>query len=168
MPNIRGIAEIVLNAADIERLSIFYQRVLGFDLHSQHPEQEPTIVFLRVGPSHTSLNETHPQLLALIDPTRHPAARGKFDDPSPRAFTLNHLAFEIAEDEYEVHLEHLRQAGLEPVEARFEHAGAKAMFFRDPEGNRLELICKDSSVSTERAAAAAQELNDEIARSLER
>ncbi|MEZ6165431.1 MAG: hypothetical protein R3B67_13470 [Phycisphaerales bacterium] len=41
--------------------------------------------------------------------------------PSPRAFTLNHLAFEIAEDEYEVHLEYLRQAGLEPVEARFEH-----------------------------------------------
>lgn len=168
MPGIRGIAEIVLNAADIGRMSAFYQRVLGFGLHSQHPEREPTIVFLRVGPAHTALNESHPQLLALIDPARHPAARDKFDAPSPRAFPLNHIAFEIGEDEYDAHLEHLRQEGLEPVEARFEHAWAKAMFFRDPEGNRLELICKDSSVSAERAAAAAQELNDEIARSLGR
>ncbi|MFG0245099.1 MAG: VOC family protein [Phycisphaerales bacterium JB052] len=164
--NIRGIAEIVLNAQDIGLLSAFYQRVLGFALHAQHPKSEPTIVFLRVGASHTALNRSHPQLLALIDPDRHPAARGKFDPPTRRAFPLNHLAFEIEEDEYNAHLEHLRCEGLEPSEARFEHAQAKAMFFQDPEGNRLELICRDSGVSTEQALEAERALDASIERSL--
>lgn len=166
MPSIRGIAEIVLNARDIDTLSEFYQQVLGLELHSQHPRVRPTIVFLRIGPLHTELNASHPQLLALIDPDRHPPAKGKFDSPSARAFPLNHIAFEIEESEYESHAHHLRDAGLDVFETRFEHSRAKAMFFRDPEGNRLELICRDSSVSDDRAAEAELELNAEIERSL--
>ena len=167
MPNIRGIAEIVLNAQDIAAMSTFYQRVLGFELHSQHPNANPTIVFLRVGSTHTALNHAHPQLLALIDPDRHPAAKGRFDPPTARAFPLNHLAFEIEESEYDAHLQHLRDSGLDPFEARFEHAQAKAMFFSDPEGNRLELICKDSTITETQARDAGRQLDEEITRSLQ-
>ena len=167
MPNIRGVAEIVLNARDLDSMSAFYQGVLGFELHSQHPKAHPTIVFMRIGPCHTGLNESHPQQLALIDPDRHPAAKGRFDAPTDRAFPLNHIAFEIEEREYDAHLEHLRNEGLEPFEAKFEHAQAKALFFRDPEGNRLELICRDSSVSSERALEAERELDARIEQSLD-
>ena len=71
------------------------------------------------------------------------------------------------EEEYDEYLEHLRNEGLEPFEAKFEHAQAKAIFFRDPEGNRLELICRDSGVSTERALEAERELDAHLSQSLE-
>ena len=35
----------------------------------------------------------------------------------------------------------LSAAGLDPQPAAFPHMNAKALFFKDPEGNQLELIC---------------------------
>jgi len=154
MGAVRGIAEIVLNARDLGVLTRFYREVMGFTLHSQYPKTNPTIVFLSIAYLDSPLGKAHPQTLALIDPDRHPAARCKFDPPANRPFSLNHLAFEIDEADYQSEIDRLEALGIETTIAEFGHVRAKAIFFQDPEGNRLELICHDSRVSRADAIAA--------------
>lgn len=149
MPPVLGLAEVVLNVDDLNRATRFYQDVLGFGLVSEgnfedppDPEGEPTISFLEVQPTDTPLGRNgHPVLLALIDYRRHAAAKKRFEALKLEHSPLNHLAFEIESEDYDTHLNRLIELGLEPVEVVFESMQAKAMFFRDPEGNTLELIC---------------------------
>lgn len=143
---IRAVAEVVLNVRDIGRMRSFYEDTLGFGFHSQSPESEPTIVFLTVCDRGAALARGgHPQMLVLIDPARHPPAKGRFDSIERRRSTLNHLAFEIDENEYDAARARLDTLGLAPTAREFGFLRAKALFFEDPEGNLLELICHDSS-----------------------
>lgn len=129
----------------------FYREVLGFELSSQashesgrepDPEGEPTIAFLTIRRVDTPLGRGgHPQLLVLIDVRRHAFARERFRGAEPRRSTLNHLAFEIPPDSYEAHRGRLVALGLEPEEVSFPAMSARALFFRDPEENLVELIC---------------------------
>ncbi len=162
MGAVRGIAEIVLNARDLGVLTRFYREVMGFTLHSQYPKTNPTIVFLSIADLDSPLGMAHPQTLALIDPDRHPAARGKFDPPADRPFSLNHLAFEIDEADYQSEIDRLESLGIKTTIAEFGHVRAKAIFFQDPEGNRLELICHDSRVSRADAIAADADTDRQI------
>ena len=152
-PVITGVAEIVLSVRDLASMRQFYQEVLGFELLSEachetgltpDPSGEPTIAFLTIKELDTPLgHHGHPQLLALIDYRRHVFARDRFDGLEPRTSTLNHLAFEIPPDRYEVELERLLALGLEPQPTRLPNMCARALFFHDPEGNLLELICHE-------------------------
>jgi len=145
---IRAVAEIALNVRDIGLMRSFYEGALGFSLHSQFPDQEPTIVFLTICGRGTALAlGGHPEMLVLIDPARHPPAAGRFDAIGRRSSTLNHLAFEIDEGEYDAARERLKDLGLNPLSREFGFLRAKALFFEDPEGNLLELICHDSHAS---------------------
>lgn len=168
MGAIRGVAEVVLNARDLGSLSRFYQDVMGFGFHSQYPKHNPTILFLEIAPLESPLGRAHPSMLVLIDPERHPSARGKFDPPIDRAFSLNHLAFEIDEVAYDSEITRLESLGVRTTLARFGHARAKAIFFQDPEGNRLELICHDSTVSIEDAIEAGHETDQQIQAAIDR
>lgn len=149
MPPILGITEIVLNVRDLPNMRTFYQDVLGFSLVSEsnneippNPGGNPTITFLQIQPTETPLGQNgHPVLLALIDSARHAAAKAKFQALKIEHSTLNHLAFEISPETYDAHFERLKQLELNPVETEFPNMHAKAIFFRDPEGNTLELIC---------------------------
>ena len=140
----KTIAEIVINVDDIGRARAFYETVLGVQLHSQFPAEDPTIVFLTLAELDSSLGRGgHPQLLALIDPHRHPPARRRFRGLDVTVSSLNHLAFEIEPDAYEPEKQRLAALGLTIHEERFPHMHAKALFFQDPEGNTLEFICHD-------------------------
>ncbi|MDF1809318.1 MAG: VOC family protein [Phycisphaerales bacterium] len=162
MGAIRSVAEVVLNAQDLNALVRFYKDVMGFGFHNQYPKQNPTIVFLEISSSDSPLGTAHPSMLVLIDPDRHPSARGKFDPPTNRAFSLNHLAFEIDEAEYETENARLNSLNISTNLVQFKHVRAKAIFFQDPEGNRLELICHDSSVNEEDAIQADIETDRSI------
>lgn len=149
-PPITGASEIVLSVANIEAMRAFYRDVLGFPLHSEfrfeteQPEVGgvPTIVFLTIANTDTPLGRNgHPQLLALIDYKRHVFAKERFDGHSVTRSTLNHLAFEIPPESYDAHWERLTKLDLSPRAAEFPDMQARAMFFKDPEGNALELIC---------------------------
>ena len=150
-PAITGVAEIVLSVRDLPTMRDFYQKVLGFELLSEachengpnpDPHGEPTITFLTIKHVDTPLGRHgHPQLLALIDFRRHVFAKGRFQGHDPARSTLNHLAFEIPPDTYEVHKERLEILGLQPRPAVFPAMMARALFFNDPEQNVLELIC---------------------------
>jgi catechol-2,3-dioxygenase len=150
-PPILGVAEVVLSVSDLPRMREFYRQVLGFELlsqacheHGMEPDSggEPTIVFLTVAPLDSPLGRHgHPQILALIDYRRHVFARPRFDGHEPRRSTLNHLAFEIPPESFEAHRARLLELGLAPQSVEFVSMRAKALFFDDPEGNNLELIC---------------------------
>lgn len=149
-----GLAEVVLNVNDIVIMRDFYQQTFGFELLSEgnmesppNPEGIPTICFLEIQKSDTDLGRNgHPLLLALIDPLRHTFTNGRFSPPSFKSSTLNHLAFEITPDSYDHHLQRLEKLNLNPTKADFPNMQAKAIFFRDPEGNTLELICHHAGI----------------------
>lgn len=150
-PAITGVAEIVLSVRDLPKMRDFYEKVLGFELHSQachetgpepDPSGEPTIAFLTVRQLETPLGRHgHPQLLALIDFKRHVFAKDRFEGHDPTRSTLNHLAFEIPPESYQAHKERLERLGLNPRQSEFPAMSARALFFNDPEQNLLELIC---------------------------
>ena len=150
---ITGVAEIVLNVRDLPRMRQFYEEVLGFALLSQachangvrpDADGEPTIAFLTIKELDTPLGRHgHPQLLVLIDYQRHAFAGGQFDGHEPSKSTLNHLAFEIPPDSYEAERNRLEALGFKPRSMQFPDMSAHALFFHDPEGNELELICHD-------------------------
>jgi len=150
VPPLTGVAEIVLNVADLPTMKDFYTTVLGFPLHSElsleteeaDPDGRPTISFLTIKPLDTPLGPLHPQLLVLIDYQRHVHARRRMLGHDVSRSTLNHLAFEIPPESYTSHLTRLQQLQLDPVETEFPAMLARAIFFRDPEGNVLELICR--------------------------
>lgn len=152
-PTITGVAEIVLSVRDLPAMRAFYTKVLGFELfgearHETGPEPDPggdpTICFLTIKPLDTPLGPAHPQLLVLIDHQRHVFAKSRFDGHDVRRSTLNHLAFEIPPDSYEDWRRRLESLGIEPTPSEFPAMRARAWFFRDPEDNTLELICRDT------------------------
>ena len=152
-PPILGISEIVLSVSDLPRMRAFYQEVLGFPLHSESShrhgttadsEGPPTICFLTIAATETPLgqNGLHPQLLVLIDYQQHVFAKSRFDGHDVRKSTLNHLAFEIDRQDFQTHWDRLESLQLSPTKTEFPQLRARAMFFKDPEGNTLELICR--------------------------
>ena len=150
---VTGVAEIVLSVVDLPRMRAFYEEVLGFELLSQachetgpepDPEGDPTIAFLTIRETETPLGRNgHPELFVLIDYRRHAFAKARFDGHDPRRSTLNHLAFEIPIERYEAERQRLEALGLQPRPTVFDGMSARALFFEDPEGNTLELICHD-------------------------
>lgn len=145
---VTGVSEVVLSVDDLPTMREFYIRVLGFPLHSElsretlegDPDGEPTITFLTICETDTPLgNGGHPQLLALIDWRRHVHARKRFVGHDVTRSTLNHLAFEIPPESFDEHAARLQD--LELSFSEFPSMNARAMFFHDPEGNALELIC---------------------------
>lgn len=152
-PPITGVSEVVLNVADLPNVRDFYVRVLGFPIHSEvsletsvvDPDGDPTISFLTICETNTPLSRGgHPQLLALIDYRRHVHARRRFVGHDVTQSTLNHLAFEVPPESFEIHAQRLRDLNIELTFSEFPALNARAMFFKDPEGNVLELICHDS------------------------
>lgn len=150
-----GIAEIALSVADLPKMRDFYCHVLGFQVNRElsmensDPVQGgvPTIVFLTIAELDTPLGRNgHPPMLVLIDYQRHVYARSRFHGHEVGASTLNHLAFEIPPESFNAHVDHLRANDIEPTFSEFPEMSARAIFFRDPEGNTLELICHHRSV----------------------
>ncbi|MCP4170378.1 MAG: hypothetical protein GY758_06345 [Fuerstiella sp.] len=150
---ITGVSEVVLSVADLPKVRDFYMRVMGFPLHSElsmkasvpDPDGEPTITFLKICETDTPLGRGgHPQLFALIDYRRHVHAGKRFVGHDPTQSTLNHLAFEIPPESFDDHVKRLGELGIALSFSDFPAMNARAMFFQDPEGNALELICHDS------------------------
>lgn len=153
IPPITGVSEIVLSVADLPTVRDFYINILGFPLHSElsmenldpDPDGDPTISFLTICQTDTPLGRGgHPQLLALIDYRRHVHARKRLVGHDVTQSTLNHLAFEIPPDSFDDHSKRLDELGIQLTFSDFPDMNARAIFFKDPEGNVLELISHHS------------------------
>ena len=122
---IRSLDYTIIFARQMAAMREFYGTTLGFSLHR---ELGPKWVEFRVGSN----------LLALTE-------RGaRFDDPSPPIGVLSlQLAFRVAPGEVASCASLLRERGVTiisgPTDQPFGH---RTLFFRDPDGNVLEIYAE--------------------------
>jgi catechol 2,3-dioxygenase-like lactoylglutathione lyase family enzyme len=126
---VQALGEVALRVSDLARMRRFYVEVLGLDVLGESAEG----VLFRIAPGYGG----HTQVLALFD-------RGV--PLSAAQTTLDHLAFTIDRANFEAERRRLEALGLE-LELRT-HAWVhwRSLYFRDPEGNEVELVCYDPAV----------------------
>ncbi|QIG45649.1 VOC family protein [Nocardioides anomalus] len=120
----RGLHHTALISSDVERTVRFYQDVLGFPLTELIENRD------YAGSSHFFFDIGHGNLLAFFD---FPGL-----DVGPYAEVLgglHHLAISVAPDRWGELRGRLEDAGV-PFEVHSE----VSMYFRDPDGARIELI----------------------------
>ena len=122
---IRSLDYTIIFARQMAAMREFYEKTLGFPLHK---ERGSRWIEFRVGSS----------LLALTQ-------RGVvFDDPSPPVGVLSlQLAFRVAPAEVASCAAVLRERGVTIISGPTDQAfGHRTLFFRDPDGNVLEIYAE--------------------------
>lgn len=125
-PHITGILETVLYVADIDRAEQFYRDVMALRPIGKEPGRH---VFFRVG--------SGVLLLFRAERTRRSASL-----PPHGADGEIHVCFTIAPDEYETWKARIREHQI-VVEKETEWPHGRSFYFRDPDGNLLELANAD-------------------------
>jgi catechol 2,3-dioxygenase-like lactoylglutathione lyase family enzyme len=120
----RGLHHTALISSDVERTVRFYQDVLGFPLTELIENRDYP------GSSHFFFDIGHGNLLAFFD----------FPGLDVGAYAevlggLHHMAISVDPQRWEDLVERLTEAGVEHVV----HSGV-SVYFRDPDGARIELI----------------------------
>ncbi|MDQ6659458.1 MAG: VOC family protein [Chloroflexota bacterium] len=128
MKHIVGISEIVLWTADKGQALHFYRDLLGLEVIS--PPSLPN-VFLKVGEGNASI----PQMIVLVPKTEEIKAK-------PAGYQLNHMAFELPEDEFDAQHQDFVAAGYKPRDGKHPVLASRTMYVDDPDGNEVEFICK--------------------------
>jgi len=130
MTHIRGIAEIVLNTHDQAASLRFYRDVFGLTVIS--PPGNPGPIFLQAGPGQAGI----PQMIVLV-----PLPSGTTDFTAPR--TLHHLALEVAPEDFDTVQNHLHSLGLATRTGKHPVIPSRTLYVNDPDGNEVEIICRD-------------------------
>jgi catechol 2,3-dioxygenase-like lactoylglutathione lyase family enzyme len=122
---IRAIDYTVIFVRDMGAMRRFYQDILGFPLQR---ELSPDWIEYRVGDN----------TLALARPTRTAA-----DAPTPSGSASLQLAFKVSVSEVDQCADELVRQGVDllspPTDQPFGH---RTLFFRDPDGNLLEIFAE--------------------------
>jgi catechol-2,3-dioxygenase len=129
MPNIRGIAEIVLNVHDLAAARAFYAELLGLEVISPPDFKGP--LFLEAGSGHAGV----PQMIVLVP---MPDGSPRFESPRP----LHHLALEVDPEEFDAWEATFRSRGLTLRTGKHPVIPSRTMYVDDPEGNEVEIICR--------------------------
>lgn len=127
MIEIDGLAEVVLNVADVGRSLAFYQGVLG--LRRISPENQPGPVFLKAG----TAGQGVPSMVVLA-----PLPPGAEPFRVPR--TLHHLALTVPAAGFDRARIFCEEAGYEVRGGKHPILAARTMYVTDPDGNEVELI----------------------------
>ena len=118
----RKLGHIVLNVRDAAKSRDFYTRTLG--LRISHEDLKQGAVFLSFGREHHEL--------ALFQ-----MATGKPPEASQPG--LHHMAWQLGSfEDLQAAYRDLKAMGV-PVESTVEHNVTRSVYFRDPDGNRVEL-----------------------------
>ena len=120
LKNIRNLDYVVLLCDNTERMRTFYHEILGFPIERDWEDW----IELRVG-----------SVLLTLRPRGRPYDGGKL--PSSASVQL---AFRVAPEQVEACYQELLQKRVEIIEpARDQEYGHRTLFFKDPEGNILEI-----------------------------
>ncbi len=131
---VRGLGEVALRVSDLERMQAFYQDVVGLELLRRFEKS----AFFRLAEGFGG----HTQVLALFDRTADPNFRGLDSEKT----TVDHLAFEIELTDYEPERQRLIARGVSVTTAEHAWVRLRSLYFDDPEGNMVELVCSDPSI----------------------
>jgi catechol 2,3-dioxygenase len=120
----KRLGHVVLNVRDAAKSKEFYTRTLG--LRVAHEDLARGTVFLSFGREHHDL--------ALFQ-----MATGEPPDASQPG--LHHMAWQLGSfEELQAAYKELKTIGV-AVESTIEHNVTRSVYFRDPDGNRVELFC---------------------------
>jgi catechol-2,3-dioxygenase len=127
---VKALGEVALRVNDLERMKRFYQEILGFEVLGEFPNG----LLLKIAAGYAG----HTQVLGLFD-------RSVSVDQART--TIDHITFAIDLADYDAERKRLETLGLN-VEVK-EHAWMnwRSLYFHDPEGNQVELVCYDQSLS---------------------
>lgn len=124
MNEITQIKETCLYMEDLLPALHFYHEQLGFEVI--HHEKDKHL-FLRAGSS----------ILLCFNPRD---SRLKTSPPPHFAKGPQHLAFEVAPEDYEVSKEKVLRAGIVIIDKVRWPGGQESFYFNDPAGNVLEIV----------------------------
>jgi catechol 2,3-dioxygenase-like lactoylglutathione lyase family enzyme len=137
---IKAIGEIVLRVKDMKVMREFYENILGLELLGDFEK----MVFFQIAPSYGG----HIQALALFDESMPPDHRTRrFTEINSQTTSLHHIAFAIDQANYKSEMERLQQLGFEVETMEHEWMHWRSLYVPDPEGNLVELVCYDESVT---------------------
>ncbi len=131
---VKALGEIALRVKDLDSMQQFYEEVVGLELMRKFPHA----VFFKIAEGYGG----HTQILALFDRTQETGYRGVESEKS----TVDHFAFTIPLTEFDGEKRRLEQLGLNVRTAEHAWVHWRSLYVRDPEGNRVELVCYDESV----------------------
>ena len=120
------IKETCLYVSDLDQSYAFYHDKLGLPLISKVPNRH---VFFRLGTS---------VLLCFIAE----ATKGEKELPPHFAYGKQHIAFEVAKDNYNETKEKFKVLGIEITHHQKWPGGYESFYFEDPDGNVLEIVPK--------------------------
>jgi catechol 2,3-dioxygenase len=131
---IKGLGEVALRVNDLDTMQQFYEDVVGLELMQRFPSS----AFFKIADGYAG----HTQILALFNRTsQHP------DVPvSAEHSTIDHIAFAIAQSDFEAEKSRLESHGLEVRMADHAWVHWRSMYVQDPEDNTVELVCYDAAV----------------------
>jgi catechol 2,3-dioxygenase len=120
------IGHVVIKVRDIERSKKFYMDVLGLDLMMELPQIKMAFF---------ASNRRDHHEIACVEVGADAAGN------QPKQIGLVHIAFRLRDED------HLKAAYKEfkeknvPINFTVDHGVTKSIYFRDPDGNQLEVYC---------------------------
>lgn len=131
---IKGLGEIAFRVTDLDSSQEFYEHVVGLELMQRFP----TSAFFRIAEGVGG----HTQIVALFDRS----ASADYSGLDPARTTVDHAAFGIELADYESEKARLEALGIPVTTAEHGWVHWRSIFFNDPDGNQIELVCYDPSV----------------------
>jgi catechol 2,3-dioxygenase-like lactoylglutathione lyase family enzyme len=135
---IKGLGEVSIRVADLDRMHKFYEEVVGLEVL----RRDENFVFFKIAEGYGG----HTQNLALFDATDLGFIEAKSPQLSPEHTTLHHVALNIALEDYEAEKSRLEGLGLQVLAYEHEWIHVRSLYFPDPEGNLLEFVAYDASL----------------------
>ena len=126
---IKALGEVAFRVNNLAQMKRFYREVLGLEVLGESPAG----VLLKVAEGYGG----HTQVLGLFDRSVH---------VGPERTTVDHIAFTIALEDYESEKKRLESLGLAVAVKDHEWVKWRSLYFHDPEGNEVELVCFDPNV----------------------
>ena len=126
---IKSLGEVALRVNNLPEMRRFYQEVLGLEVLGV----PGTAVLLRIADDFGG----HTQVLGLFD---------RSVPVGPERATVDHIAFTIALEDYQSERKRLESLGLAVETKDHEWVKWRSLYFHDPEGNEVELVCFDPSL----------------------
>ena len=134
---IKGLGETALRVRDLPTMQKFYEQVVGLELM----RESASMAFFRIAEGYMG----HTQILAMF-------VRSDVEDyqePEIAKSTLDHFAFTIALEDYASEKARLEELGIKVETAVHNWVKWRSLFFHDPEGNHVEFVCYDGSITSE-------------------
>ncbi|HET9359245.1 MAG TPA: VOC family protein [Vicinamibacterales bacterium] len=126
---VRALGEVALRVNNLAQMKRFYQDVLGLEVLGEFSQA----ALLTVADGYGG----HTQVLGLFD---------RSVPVGPEHTTVDHFAFTIALEDYESEKRRLEALGLDVEVTNHDWVKWRSLYFRDPEGNLVELVCYDETL----------------------